>query len=93
MTVRADVDATIDDGDGSGPVRLEMSGRPRGLTGTFGVTVPFELEPAGEGTRVTYEVDLRVSGRLAAFGRLILRDATRRQIAELVRNVEREASA
>jgi carbon monoxide dehydrogenase subunit G len=92
MTVRADVAAVIDEGDGSGSVRLEMNGRPRGLAGAFTVVVPFELEPVGEGSQVSYGIDLTVSGRLAAFGTLILRDATRRQIAELVRNVEREVT-
>lgn len=92
MTIRADVAASIDDGDGQGPVRLTMAGRPRGLVGSFTVDVPFELEADAGGTRITYDIDLAVTGRLAAFGALILRDTTRRQIAELVRNVEREAA-
>ena len=89
MTLRAEVSATIDD-DGDGPVRLLMSGRPRGLAGTFSIDVPFDLVADGDGTRISYQVDLVVSGRLAAFGKLILRDTTRRQIARLVQNVDRE---
>jgi carbon monoxide dehydrogenase subunit G len=56
--------------------------------------VPFELEPQADGaTLITYRVDLAVTGRLAAFGRPLLRDTMRRQIAQLVANVERELAS
>jgi 2-furoyl-CoA dehydrogenase large subunit len=93
MTVRADATANIDDGGPGQPVRLAISGRPRGLVGSFHVDVPFELTPEGEGTRVAYRIDLKVSGRLAAFGSLLMRDATKRQINDLVANIEREGQA
>jgi len=90
MTLRADATATIDDSGSGEPLRLAISGRPRGLVGSFTVDVPFELKPDEHGTCIEYEVDLTVTGRLASFGSLLLRDATRRQIADLVRNIERE---
>lgn len=91
MTLRADVTATFNDADPPRHLRLELEGRPRGLAGSFRVSVPFDIEPTGDGgSRVTYSVDLSVTGRLAAFGVPLLRETMRRQVAELVRNVERE---
>ena len=41
-------------------------------------------------TEVTYSIDLQVTGRLASFGAPLLRDTLRRQVAELIANVDRE---
>ena len=43
LTVRADVDAVFRDADPPRHLRLEMAGRPRGLAGSFTVSVPFDL--------------------------------------------------
>jgi carbon monoxide dehydrogenase subunit G len=77
-----------------------MAGRPRGLAGSFTVSVPFDLSgvvapssPAGSSaavTEVSYAVDLQVTGRLASFGAPLLRDTLRRQVAVLLANVDRE---
>jgi len=91
MTLRADVTATFHDPDPPRHLRLEIDGRPRGLAASFRASVPFDIEPTGDGgSRVSYSVQLTVTGRLAAFGAPLLRDTMRRQIAELVRNIERE---
>lgn len=90
MTLRADATTEIDDPGPGHPIRLDISGRPRGLVGSFSVRIPFELDADGDGTTVRYAIDLVVSGRLAAFGAPLLRDTARRQVGELVANVERE---
>jgi carbon monoxide dehydrogenase subunit G len=60
------------------------------------VSVPFDLAPVsdadgdGPATEIQYVIDLQVTGRLAAFGVPLLRDTLRRQVAELIVNVERE---
>ena len=43
LTVRADVDAVFRDADPPRHLRLELAGRPRGLAGSFTVSVPFDL--------------------------------------------------
>lgn len=100
LTVRADVDAVFRDADPPRHLRLEMAGRPRGLAGSFTVSVPFDLTgvvdpglPAGSpsvATEVSYAVDLQLTGRLASFGAPLLRDTLRRQVAALLANVDRE---
>ncbi|HZC33505.1 MAG TPA: SRPBCC domain-containing protein [Candidatus Bathyarchaeia archaeon] len=99
LTIRADVDAVFREADPPRHLRLEMAGRPRGLAGSFTVSVPFDLSgmvassPAGSSataTEVNYAVDLQVTGRLASFGAPLLRDTLRRQVAVLLANVDRE---
>ena len=98
LTVRADVRTSFHDQDPPRHLRLQLDGRPRGLAGSFAVSIPFDLAPAdgpagpGTATEVSYAVDLQVTGRLAAFGAPLLRDTLRRQIAALVRNLDRELS-
>ena len=93
LTMRADVEARILDIERPDRLRLEIDGRPRGLAGAFRASIPIELRTGDDddpGTIVHYEVSLTTSGRLAAFGAPILRDTFRRQVAELVANLERE---
>ena len=100
LTVRADVDAVFRDAVPPRHLRLEMAGRPRGLAGSFTVSVPFDLtgivEPgspdgsAFTATEVSYAVDLQVTGRLASFGAPLMRETLRREVAVLLANVDRE---
>jgi carbon monoxide dehydrogenase subunit G len=71
---------------------LRIDGKPRGLVGSLAVSVPVRMSdaPAG-GTSASYEVDLSMSGRLAAFGAPLLRSTVLGQVRELIANVEREA--
>jgi carbon monoxide dehydrogenase subunit G len=96
VTLRADVEATLQDPDPPRSVRLDLRGRLRGLAGSFALSIPFELEavdgPRGPSSRtlIAYTVELRMTGRLATFGTPLIREAMRRQINELVANVDRE---
>jgi hypothetical protein len=91
LTLRADVTARLTDLLPPDHLQLELTGRPRGLAGGFEAIIPIDLaESETGGTVITYRVDLTTSGRLASFGAPILRDTLRRQVAELVRNLERE---
>lgn len=90
LTVRADAVARLTDVRRPDHMRLEIEGRPRGLAGSFQASVPFDLIDEGTGTRISYVVDLTVTGRLAAFGLPILRETLRKQVAQLVVNLDRE---
>jgi len=95
MTVRADAIATLEDPEPPSRVRLTIEGSPPGFTGTFRVSVPFELEgteppEGGTLTRVRYGVEVELTGSIAMFGTAPVHDAMGRQVAELAANVERE---
>lgn len=95
LTIRADVEASLEV-EPLTRARLRLVGRPRGLVGGFTAEIPFEIRevaapPAGEpASEVSYAVEVALSGRLAAFGAPLLRDAFRRQVAALVANLESE---
>jgi carbon monoxide dehydrogenase subunit G len=94
LTVRADATAEVAESHPPDDMRLEITGRPKGLAGSFQAAIPFRLEELeGDRTAIDYSVDLTVTGRLAAFGAPILRDTLRRQVAQLVDNLGRELGA
>ncbi len=96
LTIRADVEATLEATERPIRARLRIVGRPRGLVGSFTADIPFELRPLSDGssegprTDVDYRVAVALAGRLAAFGAPLLRDTFRRQVATLVANLETE---
>jgi carbon monoxide dehydrogenase subunit G len=90
LTLRAKVTARLRDVQPPDRLRLELDGRPLGLAGSFVVSVQLDLEEDGSGTVVGYAMDLAATGRLASFGTPLLRDTARRQVHELVGNLEQE---
>jgi carbon monoxide dehydrogenase subunit G len=91
LSVRADVTARLDDADPPRHVVVRLEGRPQMLAGSFSAVIPVELEATAEGgTRLSYAVDLSVTGRLAAFGLPLLRQTMRDQVARLVANLGTE---
>jgi len=94
LTLVADVVASLHDADPPRHVRLTLEGRPRSLAASFTASIPVDLEylPT-DGTRVSYRVDLTMTGRLATFGAPLLRKTFLDQVAELVRNVQAELAA
>jgi uncharacterized protein len=58
--------------------RAVMSAKARDSRGkgSANATITSTLEPAGEGTRVTVETDLRVTGPAASFGRGVMQDVS-----------------
>jgi carbon monoxide dehydrogenase subunit G len=94
MTVRTDALATFSERRPPSHLRLELDGTARGIGGSLRMAVRFDLEPIDPGrTRVTYAIELTVSGMLALAGTRAIRDAMRTEIGQLVRNVERELAA
>lgn len=93
ITVRADTTVELRDVSRPTSLRLAIDGRPRGIGGEFHVSVPIELEELGARlTKVTYEVALELSGRIASLGGSLVGNALHGQVTDLIRNVERELS-
>lgn len=94
MTVRSDVVVSLLDADRPHHLRLLLEGKPRGFGGSFRLDVPFDIAPTADGrSTVAYRVGLELGGALAGFGGATLSDTLRRQIGELVQNVDRELAA
>lgn len=92
LTLRAEVTAALQDPIEPHSVQLELSGKPIGLVGSFRLSIPIHLDVEPGATLVSYRMDMQLTGRLAAFGAPLLRDTARRQVAQLVRNLEREVA-
>jgi carbon monoxide dehydrogenase subunit G len=90
LTLRAKTTARLLDQEPPVRLRLTLDGRPLGLAGGFVVTVLLQMADEPSGTLVEYEMDLEVAGRLATFGTPLLRDTARRQVQELLCNLDRE---
>lgn len=90
LTVRADVVASLHEAHPPRHLRVQLDGRPHALAGSFIASIAFDMEPVDGGTRISYRVDLAVTGRLAAFGLSLLRHALGDQIARLVGNLNLE---
>jgi 2-furoyl-CoA dehydrogenase large subunit len=90
VSLRSDVEAAVTDRRPPSEVTLRLEGRPRGLAGSFRAVLPVRLEAATEGCVATYDLDLEVSGRLATFGALLLRQVMRRQVDQLAANIRQE---
>lgn len=61
-----------------------------GGQGTAAATIVNRLEPAGGGTRVVVETDLRVTGRAAGFGRGLMEDVAAATLAEFAKRLEQQ---
>ena len=58
--------------------------------GTAAATITSTMEPAGEGTRVTVETDLRVTGPAASFGRGVMQDVSARMMGQFAECLAKE---
>ena len=67
---------------------FRVSGREAHGQGTATATIRNELAPADDGTRVTVETELEVTGRAAQFGRGIMEDVAARLLAEFAARLE-----
>jgi hypothetical protein len=80
---------TIDERDHDGR-RMQLTGRAKDTKGRgatdAGVVVDVVAE--GEGTRVTLVSDIKITGKIAQFGRGVMKDVSQRIADEFARNLE-----
>ncbi|MEC7760654.1 MAG: SRPBCC domain-containing protein [Pseudomonadota bacterium] len=71
------------------PSRLvaKAVGTPKGMAGRLTSTATAALEPVEAGTRVSYEIDLTMAGKLGSIGQPVLRSKAREMEGNFVRNV------
>jgi carbon monoxide dehydrogenase subunit G len=69
---------------------LRAEGRETRGQGNAKATVTAQLEPDGEGTRVSVATDLMITGRVAQFGRGVLADVSSNLLDQFVACLERK---
>jgi hypothetical protein len=69
---------------------IVASGRDTRGQGNASATVQLALAPEGDGTRVTVDTDLSITGKVAQFGRGVLADVSSKLMGQFVENLERD---
>src|SRR5204863_1428312 len=72
----------------SGKVVLRAEGRDTRGAGNANATITALLEPDGDGTKVTVNTDLAVTGKVAQFGRGVLADVSAKLLGQFVQCLE-----
>ena len=67
---------------------LKAEGRETRGQGNASATITANLEPSGEGTRVTVVTDLSITGRVAQMGRGVLADVSNKLLGQFVQSLE-----
>ena len=71
---------------------LEASGRDSRGAGNAAAEVTAQMSPDGEGTLVAIAIDLKVTGKVAQFGRGVMADVTEKLIGQFVDSLEQKLS-
>lgn len=81
--------ASFEDLDaGSRTAVLKAAGRDTRGQGTADARITAELEPEGEGTRVTVTTRLSVTGKVAQFGKGVIEEVSKKLLAQFVACLE-----
>ena len=65
---------------------IKADGRDTRGQGNASATITAGLEPDGDGTRVSIDTDLNVTGKVAQFGRGVMADVSSKLLAQFVRH-------
>ena len=71
---------------------LEASGRDSRGAGNAAAEVTAEMTPDGDGTKIAIATDLKVTGKVAQFGRGVMADVTEKLIGQFVESLEQKLS-
>ncbi|MCL6576143.1 carbon monoxide dehydrogenase subunit G [Kyrpidia sp.] len=87
MTLRFFTRGELKDTDPPRHLTVVMDGRPIALAGVFRAQLRAELIPTNGSTEMHYELDLRMTGRLASLGEAIMRKTVEQSAREFVTKV------
>ena len=73
-------------------VILEATGRDTRGAGNASAEVTAEMVADGEGTKITISTDLKVTGKVAQFGRGVMADVSEKLIGQFVNSLEKKLS-
>jgi uncharacterized protein len=78
----------IEKDDENHVAKLKADGRDTRGNGNANAVITATLVQAGEGTKVTVETDLQITGKVAQFGRGVLADVSAKILGQFVENLE-----
>ena len=73
-------------------IEAKIEGRPLKMAGRLAATSVTRLEPAGDGTKISYETDLSLTGKLGSLGRPVLTAKAKEMEKEFAENLRRAFS-
>jgi len=71
-------------------VEISAKGKDKRGSGNASAVITADMTPAGEGTRVTIDTDLKVSGKVAQFGKGVMGEISEKLIGQFVDCVEQQ---
>lgn len=89
MTIKFKANGVLKDAIEGEELRVEMVGKPMKLAGLFKSKMKVQLEEIdANSTKIVYEMDLQMTGRLATLGDILMRGTVKKSAEEFADNVQ-----
>ncbi|ARK25169.1 hypothetical protein SporoP37_11220 [Sporosarcina sp. P37] len=89
MTIKFKVNGILKDSVEGEEMNVEMVGKPMKLAGLFKTKMNITLDEVGDTeTKITYAMDLQMTGRLATLGDVLMKGTIKKSANEFAENVQ-----
>lgn len=90
MTIKFKANGVLKDAIEGEELKVEMVGKPMKLAGLFKSKMSVQLEEIDANqTKILYEMDLKMTGRLATLGDILMRGTVKKSADEFADNVQK----
>lgn len=90
MTIKFKANGVLADAVEGEELKVEMVGKPMKLAGLFKSKMTVQLEEVDENaTKIHYEMDLQMTGRLATLGDILMKGTVKKSADEFADNVQK----
>ncbi|WP_340084736.1 SRPBCC domain-containing protein [Siminovitchia sp. FSL H7-0308] len=90
MTIKFKANGVLTDAVEGEELKVEMVGKPMKLAGLFKSKMTVQLEEVDENvTKIIYEMDLQMTGRLATLGDILMKGTVKKSADEFADNVQK----
>ncbi|MBM7715958.1 carbon monoxide dehydrogenase subunit G [Bacillus thermophilus] len=90
MTIKFKANGVLADAVEGEELKVEMVGKPMKLAGLFKSKMTVQLEEVEENvTKIHYEMDLQMTGRLATLGDILMKGTVKKSADEFADNVQK----
>lgn len=89
MTIKFKANGVLTDAVEGEELKVEMLGKPMKLAGLFKSKMTVQLEEIDDNlTKIIYEMDLQMTGRLATLGDILMKGTVKKSADEFAENVQ-----